>query len=145
MTATPPAASSTSAGSALQAALAAEHAAIYGYGVAGAQLAGSRQAEAVRDWTAHQVTRDTLVTMLRSRGAQPVPAADAYALPFPVHSAHAAVLLAVALEDGITTTYLGLVAQADPALRTFGALAMQHAALRATSWRGTTIAFPGLH
>ncbi len=139
-----PSASGTPAVSALQAALAAEHAAIYGYGVAGALLTGSRRAKAVQDWTAHQIARDTLSAMLRARRAQPVPAADAYAIPFPVHGAHAAAALAVALEDGVTTTYLGLVAQTDPALRTFGALAMQRSALRATSWRGTTVAFPGL-
>ena len=39
--------------SALQAALAAEDAAIFGYGVAGAHLSGSSQSAAAQDWTRH--------------------------------------------------------------------------------------------
>ena len=47
----------TGAVAALQAALAAENAAIFGYGVAGAHLTGSSQAAAERDWTAHNLDR----------------------------------------------------------------------------------------
>jgi Domain of unknown function (DUF4439) len=130
--------------SALQDALAAEHAAIYGYGVVGAHLSGSRQDAATADWVAHQVARDDLEAMLRSRGAQPVPAAVAYQLPAPVHSAHAAVSLALALEDRVAPAYLGLVALAARDVRTFGALRLRAAALRAAFWRGGTVAFPGL-
>jgi Domain of unknown function (DUF4439) len=129
---------------ALQAALAAEHAAIYGYGVAGAHLTGGKLAAATADWIAHQVARDDLQAMLRSRAAQPVPAAVAYQLPKPVHSAHSAVSLAIYLEERIATAYLGLVAIAAPATRTFGALQLRAAALRAAFWRGGTVAFPGL-
>lgn len=71
-------------------------------------------------------------------------AAAAYDLPFPVHSAPAAVSLAVLLEDRVTSVYLGLVGLSDPALRAFGAAAARSAALRAAQWRGSTLAFPGL-
>lgn len=129
---------------ALQAALTAENTAVYGYGVAGAHLTGARRAAATADWVGHEHARDTLTAMLTARGGQPVAAAAAYDLPFRVHSAPAAVSLAVLLEDRITSVYLGLVALSDPALRAFGAAAVRSAALRAAQWRGSTLAFPGL-
>jgi hypothetical protein len=129
---------------ALQAALAAEDSAVYGYGVAGAHLTGARKAAAVRYWVAHENARDTLTVMLAARGGQPVAAAAVYQLPFPVHGAAAAVSLAAYLEDRVTSVYLGLVALRDPALRAFGAAAVRTAALRAVTWRASTLAFPGL-
>ncbi len=129
---------------ALQGALAAEHAAVYGYGVAGAMLAGTRQADARADWTAHQVARDTLVTMLNRLGASPVAASPAYRLPFAVTGGESAARLAAALEEGVTRAYLGLVAVSNPALRSFAAQAMQASANRALAWTGTTTAFPGM-
>jgi hypothetical protein len=129
---------------ALQGALAAEHAAIYGYGVAGAMLAGAGQADARTDWIAHQVARDTLEAMLTRLGATPVAASPAYELPFPVTNAKSAERLAAFLEEGVTRAYLGLVAVTNPTLRSFGAQAMQTSANRATAWSGATVAFPGM-
>ncbi|HUY50466.1 MAG TPA: ferritin-like domain-containing protein [Streptosporangiaceae bacterium] len=129
---------------ALQAALAALNAAIYGYGVAGAHLPTTSRETAQQDWVQHQATRDTLETMLTSLGAQPLPAQDAYRLPFPVHSAHAAVSLAGYLENQLAAAYLGLVALDDARLRAWGAQQAQACALRATTWLGRTAAFPGL-
>ena len=129
---------------ALQAALAAEHAAVYGYGVAGAHLGGARRRAATRDWTAHQAARDTLAAMITALGGQPVQAATAYRLPFPVHTRSAAVMLAAYLEDRVAAAYLGLVALPDAGLRVFGARAVRSAALRAVGWRRRSLAFPGL-
>lgn len=129
---------------ALQAALAAEHAAIYGYGVAGAHLTGHRLAQAQQYWDAHQSARDTLTSMLAARGATPAATAAAYNLPFPVRTVRAAVALAALLEDRLTTAYLGVVALANPGLRAFGARSARSAALRAAAWRHRTVAFPGL-
>jgi hypothetical protein len=129
---------------ALQGALAAEHAAVYGYGVVGAMLTGANQANARTDWTAHQVARDALVTMLTRLGATPVAASPAYKLPFRVTSAKSAAKLAATLEEGVTRAYLGLVAVSNPALRTYAARAMQTSANRALAWSGTTTAFPGM-
>lgn len=129
---------------ALQAALAAENAAIFGYGVAGAHLTGSSQAAALQDWSGHNQARDTLAVMIRRLGATPVAAQAYYRLPFGVHDATSAMALAAYLEDGVTRAYLGIVAVSDPRLRQFGALAMQGSAQRAASWRGGTQAFPGL-
>jgi Domain of unknown function (DUF4439) len=129
---------------ALQTALTAEHAAVYGYGVAGAYLTGSAQSTATDDWVAHQVARDHLEAVLRSLGAQPAAAAVAYQLPAPVRNAGEAVALAVVLEERIATAYLGLVALDSDSIRDFGALQVQASALRAAAWRGGTVAFPGM-
>jgi hypothetical protein len=129
---------------ALQAALAAEDAAIFGYGVAGAYLSGSRKSAAEQDWTGHNEAHDTLTAMISALGAVPVAAQAFYQLPFAVHDAATAMTLAAYLEDGVTRAYLGLVAVSDQRLRMFGALAMQGSAERAAFWRGTTEAFPGL-
>ena len=129
---------------ALQAALAAEHAAVYGYGVAGAMLTGAEQARAMTDWKAHQEARDTLQAMITKLGATPVAASAAYELPFTVRDARSARRLAAAIEEGVTQAYLGLVAVTNETLRTFGALAMLPPADRAVAWRGSTVAFPGM-
>jgi Domain of unknown function (DUF4439) len=129
---------------ALQVALAAEHAAVYGYGVAGAHLSGARQRAAAHDWEIHQAARDTLAAIITARGARPVAAAPAYRLPFPVHGSRAAVSLAAFLEDRVATAYLAVVALSEARLRLFGARALESAALRAAGWRGRTLAFPGL-
>jgi hypothetical protein len=129
---------------ALQAALAGEDAAIYGYGVAGAYLAGNSQAAATADWLAHQVARDRLEAMLRSLGAEPTASAVAYQLPARVHGAAGAAALAVVLEDRMATAYLGLVALSSTAIREYGAQQVRACALRAAAWRGTTVAFPGM-
>ena len=134
----------TGAVPALQAALAAENAAIFGYGAAGAHLTGSSRAAAQQDWTAHNRARDTLAAMISARGATPAAAQAFYQLPFRVRNAPGAARLAAYLEDGVTRAYLGLVAVGDQRLRRFGAMAMLAAAQRAASWRGSTVAFPGL-
>jgi Domain of unknown function (DUF4439) len=129
---------------ALQSALAAEQAAVYGYGVAGAYLTGSEQAAATSDWVAHEEARDALEAMVRSRGAQPVAAAVAYELPVPVRAPGDAVSLAVIIEDRVAAAYLGLVAVSAVDVREFAARQVQASALRAAAWRGSTVAFPGL-
>jgi hypothetical protein len=129
---------------AMQAALAAEHAAVYGYGVTGAMLTGKAKSLAYADWRAHEIARDTLAAMIVKLGATPVAASPAYTLPFAVTNASSARRLAAVLEDGVTRAYLGLVGVNDRALRTFGALAMQPPATRAAAWRGSTVAFPGM-
>jgi len=137
-------ASTAAAVPALQAALAAEDAAVFGYGVVGAHLGGSRLAAAGQDWTGHQEARDTLAVMIARMGATPAAAQAFYQLPFSVHDATTAMALAAYLEDGVTGAYLGLVAVRDTGLRRFAAMAMQGAARRGAYWRGSTQAFPGL-
>ena len=135
-------AASAAAVSALQAALRAEHAAVYGYGVVGAHLTGAARTAATSDWIAHQVARDSLEAMLRA-ARQPAAAAVAYRLPHPVHNRAAAMSLAVILENRVTTAYLGLVALPSSRFREPGARGVTAAAIRAAFWRGRTVAFPG--
>ena len=131
---------------ALQAALAAEQAACYGYGVVGAHLnssaADARAADT--DWVAHQLARDSLTALITSAGAQPVPAPVAYQLPAHLGTAAQARSLAVTLEDNVAQAYIGLVALADGPLRALGVRELTAAALRAAAWRHRTVAFPGL-
>lgn len=131
--------------SALQGALAAEHVAIFGYGVLGAHLLGAQQQTADQMWNSHRARRDRLRTYVETGGATPVAAAPAYRLPSPVSSPRTAALLAARLEDGVTAGYAGLAGAADPALRRYAAQAMQEATVRAVRWRGSPpAAFPGL-
>jgi hypothetical protein len=128
----------------LRAALSAEEAASYGYGVVGAHLSGRRQVVARSAWVAHQRARDQLEEMLTSMGARPPAAAVAYRLPIAVRTGREAESLAVILEDRVAAAYLSLVGLADPALRKLGAQRVTTSALRAARWRGSTVAFPGM-
>jgi len=129
---------------ALQAALAAEQAASYGYGIIGAHLKGKQFAAAAADCVAHERARDRLTGMIAGRGRQPRPAAAAYRLPMQEHSATDAVTLAVRLERQVASAYLGLVAVPEPGLRRFAAASMRDCAVRSARWSGQAQAFPGL-
>jgi hypothetical protein len=129
---------------ALQAALAAEHAAVYGYGVVGGRVAEERRAEARAAYDAHRARRDALAREVRDLGAEPVAASAAYALPFPVADPAAAVRLAAELEERVAGVYSDLVRAAGGARRREAAGALREAAVRAVRWRGGSVAFPGL-
>lgn len=129
---------------AAQAALAAEHATVYGYGVVGGRIADDRRKEARAAYDAHRARRDALHRTVRHLGGTPQPAAAAYELPFPVPDAAAALRLAAELEDRLAAVYADLVRAAAPALRTEAATALREAAVRAVRWRGSGVAFPGL-
>ena len=129
---------------AAQAALAGEHACIYGYGVVGAHLpddAGS----AARALQAHRNRRDDLAALIRAAGGEPEPSAPTYELPQPVTDAATAGELAVLMETRLAALHADLVAAARSAdLREFAAQALVSAALARTRWGGEQLAFPGL-
>jgi hypothetical protein len=129
---------------ALQAALAAEEAASYGYGVVGAHSTGTAFSLATSDCVIHERARDSLIAMLSSLGATPQPAAVAYRLPTVVSTSAQAAALAVDLELSVVAGYLDLVAIGDRSLRRLAASRMQDAAIRAARWGGQPEAFPGL-
>ncbi|MEU8622711.1 ferritin-like domain-containing protein [Streptomyces sp. NPDC048623] len=133
-----------SALAATQAALAAEHAAVYGYGVVGARVGEDRRAEATAAHQAHRARRDALRRTVRDLGGEPVAAAAGYALPFAVPDPTAAVRLAAVLEDRVAGVYSDLVRSADGPLRRDAAAALREAAVRAVRWRGSDVTFPGL-
>ncbi|MFI7412289.1 ferritin-like domain-containing protein [Streptomyces sp. NPDC049627] len=129
---------------ALQAALAAEHAVVYGYGVVGGRIREGRRSEARAAYDAHRARRDALAREVRDLGAEPVAASAAYALPFPVPDSGAAVRLAAELEARVAGVYSDLVRAAEGELRGTAAEALREAAVRAVRWRGESVAFPGL-
>ncbi|WP_449348498.1 ferritin-like domain-containing protein [Streptomyces shaanxiensis] len=129
---------------ALQEALAAEHAAVYGYGVVGGRIGEARRAEATAAYDSHRARRDALVRAVRSLGGTPVAAAAGYALPFPVPDSAAAVRLAAVLEDRVAGVYADVVRATEGGRRGTAAEALREAAVRAVRWRGESVAFPGL-
>ncbi|MFI8093514.1 DUF4439 domain-containing protein [Streptomyces sp. NPDC086080] len=129
---------------ALQAALAAEHAAVYGYGVVGGRVGSERRTEARTAYDAHRARRDALARAVKDAGAAPVAAAAGYALPFPVPDAPAAIRLAARLEDRVAGVYADLVRASTGERRRGAAEAMREAAVRSVRWSGESVAFPGL-
>ncbi|MGA5128017.1 ferritin-like domain-containing protein [Streptomyces pseudogriseolus] len=129
---------------ALQAALAAEHAAVYGYGVVGGRIGEQRRTEARTAYDAHRARRDALVRDVKAAGGTPVAAAAGYALPFPVPDAAAAVRLAAELEARVAGVYADLVRAGSGERRRSAAEAMREAAVRSVRWSGESVAFPGL-
>ncbi|MBI3689056.1 MAG: ferritin-like domain-containing protein [Actinobacteria bacterium] len=135
---------------ALQRTLAAEHAAVWGYGMVGAVLVGQQRAAARAADTAHRDQRDLLADLVRARGARPRTAEPAYEVPFPVRSAADGELLAGQLEDRTAAAWHYLVGAADTAdLRRTAVAGLTAAAVRATRWRwivtpdNPTVPFPG--
>nr|WP_202036040.1 ferritin-like domain-containing protein [Streptomyces mexicanus] len=129
---------------ALQAALAAEHAAVYGYGVVGGRIGRERRPDARAAYDAHRARRDALTREVRDLGGTPVVAAAGYELPFPVPDAAAAIRFAAQLEDRVAGVYADLVRASAGAARREAAGALREAAVRAVRWRGESVAFPGL-
>jgi D-arabinose 1-dehydrogenase-like Zn-dependent alcohol dehydrogenase len=152
MTSHPPTKGSTTKGTtargtttrALQSVLAGEHATIYGYGVAGAQLAGVQRSRALSAYNSHRARRDQLEALVRARGAQPVAAAASYDLPSAVTSADDAVILATALEERLAAVWADAVAALPGNLRALAVRGLGDAAVSAAQWRGGSVPFPGL-
>ncbi|MDT9700725.1 ferritin-like domain-containing protein [Streptomyces sp. P17] len=129
---------------ALQAALAAEHAAVYGYGVVGGRIREGRRTEARGAYDAHRARRDALVREVLDLGGEPVAAEPGYALPFAVPDSSAAARLAAEVEDRVAGVYSDLVRASTGERRRTAAGALREAAVRAVRWRGESVAFPGL-
>ncbi|MFE3635068.1 ferritin-like domain-containing protein [Streptomyces cellostaticus] len=129
---------------ALQAALAAEHAAVYGYGVVGGRVGDKRLKQVRAAYDAHRARRDALVREVRELGGEPVAASAGYALPFPVADSSAAVRLAADLEERVAGVYSDLVRATTGERRGAAAGALREAAVRAVRWSGESVAFPGL-
>jgi hypothetical protein len=129
---------------AVQAALGAEHAAVYGYGVVGGHIREGRRTEVRAAYDAHRARRDEMARAVRDLDGKPEPAAAAYALPFEVTDSESAVRLAAELEDRVAGVYSDLVRAAEGDRRQVAAQALREAAVRAVRWRGESVAFPGL-
>lgn len=123
---------------ALAAAIATEHQAVYGYGVAGAHLAGRARAAALTALDAHRLRRDRLAALLTRADVTPPAAAPAYALPFPVRGARAARSLCAMLEDACAGAAWDLTAASPPrsAARDLAISWLAQADAASTGWRG---------
>jgi Domain of unknown function (DUF4439) len=135
---------------ALQAALAAEHAVVWGYSVVGARAGDTLLAQVRAADDAHRTRRDATVTLIGTYGGDPVPTESSYALPFPVTDRRTALRLAVHLEEGAAAAWRYAVAATDDVrVRRTALTALTDAAVRATRWRllvpatPATVAFPG--
>jgi Domain of unknown function (DUF4439) len=136
---------------ALQGALAAEHAAVWVYGVAGAFVSGALASRLDQDATEHQARRDATERMLTDAGAQPVPSEPGYLAPEPVTDAASALRLVIIAETDAAAAWRSVVERspADPNLRGAALDALTVTAVRATRWRAvagttpTTVPFPG--
>jgi hypothetical protein len=129
---------------ALQAALAAEHAAVYGYGVAGAVATGADREYATASLAAHVHLRDQLTALIVARGATPTAAEPAYRLPAPVDNRTSARALASHLEQGCAGTIWDLIvaSAANSHLRSLAIGWLSDGAIRASHW-GARQALPG--
>jgi hypothetical protein len=144
-----------------QAALAAEHRAVFGYGVLGPRLDAAGAALARTDQAAHETLRDGATAAMGRRGIAPqAPAAD-YPDLGPITTPTQARTVALGLETGTAAAWRYLYAEAAShgpaaeaalrtALRPAAQTALTDSAVRATAWRRqagtspTTVAFPGI-
>ncbi|GII55149.1 hypothetical protein Pth03_35380 [Planotetraspora thailandica] len=125
-------------------ALAAEHAAVYAYGVIGAKTTGKLRVKATTSFDAHRARRDQLRALIVQQGGRPAEPAPTYQLPFVVATPSDAVRLAVLVEQRLVTAYLELAADEDASVRRVAALAAQECATRGYGWRPEAVAFPGM-
>ena len=147
----------TAVDDAWQAALAAEHQAVFGYGVLGPRLTGTQRNLAAACQRAHVGLRDRTAAAMVAAGVTPVAARADYPALYPVPDAAAARRLAVRLEDECAfawrVRYLRAASTADSgarAQRASGQDALTDSAVRATRWRvivtpgQATDPFPGI-
>ncbi|GGT31224.1 hypothetical protein GCM10010176_089800 [Nonomuraea spiralis] len=129
----------------LRKALAAEHAAVFAYGLLGARTTGALRDRATAAYDAHRARRDQLRGLITSRGAKPSESEASYALPYVPSGSAQAAKLAARVENGITAAYLELAAARDATLRRYAAQAMQESATRAYAFQPSPPpAFPGM-
>jgi hypothetical protein len=139
-----------------QAALAAEHQAVFGYGLLGPQLRGDAQRLAVQCSDAHEALRDATEQAMAAAGVRPASPHVDYPALYPVADAGAARRLGARLEDACATAWRTVFAAAAthgaPAVgrRDDAQRQLTAAAVRAMQWRRfadpdrATTAFPGI-
>ncbi|NHC22747.1 ferritin-like domain-containing protein [Nocardioides sp. IC4_145] len=133
---------------ALQATLAAEHAALHVVGALGAQTSESGSPglyAALQDaYVQHRAQRDRLERELRDRGAEPVAAEPAYELPDRLAAVPAVERRARELETDCAAAYASLVGHTADDLRRWAVEVLVRTAVRGLAFRGTPEMFPGV-
>ncbi|GAA2985384.1 ferritin-like domain-containing protein [Actinokineospora diospyrosa] len=121
---------------AVQAALGAEHAAAWVYGLVSAFLPASFDKPIGDGAQAHRAQRDTTERLLGASGATPAPAEPAYLPPKPVTNQASALELVIGAEQDCAVAWRAVLERTDDAdVRTTAALALTESAVRATRWR----------
>jgi Domain of unknown function (DUF4439) len=141
---------SDAASTALCAALATEHAVIYGYGIVSAHCQPDVNTLVTSALNEHRQRRDQVMAMLASRSVTAPVAAAGYQLPMPVTNATDASRLAVRMEKDTEVAWRAVVEQAaDPHDRRFSVTALSQSAVLSARWKQVlgdwpiTTAFPG--
>jgi hypothetical protein len=124
----------------LSALLAGEHAAIDGYGIAGAVLVRAQApaplvAAARSGLDAHRASRDQLSDAIVAAGGTPPPPLPAYQLPFPVHDTSSAARLLIGIEDRLSRVAVQAVGDTSGNARLLAADVLAAAAVRETELR----------
>jgi hypothetical protein len=133
---------------ALQDVLAGEHAAVYVYGVLGAQTSASGQpslyASLTGAFAAHRDRRDALIATIGRLGATPVAADAAYQVPADLSTPGLVRATALRIERGCAATYAYAVASTTGEQRSWMTTALLDAARREIAFGGAPEALPGL-
>jgi len=133
---------------ALRSALAAEHVAVYTYGVLGARTSRSAEPTLATSlgaaYVAHRGRRDVLVRSIRDLGVEPDAAAPAYDVTRNLGTPARVAAVALDLERGTAATYADLVAATVDLQRRWAIEALNDAAARELQFGGRPGNFPGL-
>lgn len=132
---------------ALQSTLAAEHAALYLFGVYGARTSQSADPELYATLTeghlTHRARRDHLETVLTALGEEPVAAAPTYRLPERLTTAQQVTASALGTERAAAAAYAALVASTVDEDRRWAVAALTASSLLQLRLGGRPEAFPG--
>jgi hypothetical protein len=132
---------------AMQTTLAAEHAAVYVYGVVGGRVSASQEPELWRlvedAYTVHRDRRDRLIGMVRAEEGDPVAAEVSYELPsgagpFDLEQ------VALTVEQRSMSVYADMVGSTWGGGRHWALEALEDAAVRSLGFGGEPEPFPGV-
>jgi hypothetical protein len=131
-------------------AVAAEHAAIYGYGIVSAHSSADENPLVSDALAQHRERREAAIALLSADSVKaPVPAAG-YQLPLPVNNPTDAANLAIRMEADCAVAWRAVIEQAaSETNRTFGVTALTECAALSARWKRIagawpmTVAFPG--
>lgn len=132
---------------ALQRALAAEHAAVYLFGLLGARTSAGADPtlfdRLTESYSRHRGNRDQLELIVARHGADPVAAAVAYEPPGPVDTTAQIQAAALSIERRVTLTYGSVVEGTARADRRWAIGQLTASALRELGYGGTPERLPG--
>ena len=132
---------------ALQATLAAEHAAVYVDGLLGSRTSETAEPDLYLElraaYEAHRDRRDSLIGEIAALAATPVAAAPAYTPPAGLDTTDGRYAAALAIERGCASTYAALVGVTTGSRWLEAIALLNDAAARELSFRGTPEIFPG--